>query len=137
MKCKSIEKKLVFYLEGGLSDAERQSVLQHIELCADCAAKAEYLKSSFQWLEPEKTTEVKPFLYTRIKSRMATENRRIYRWAFAPLAFALVLAVGLVVGTLVAQVTFQPVTVQSQELTVAQLFDDTQIENMELDLLEN
>jgi len=136
MKCKSIEKKLVFYLEGSLSDAEHQSVSQHIELCTDCAAKAEYLKSSFQWLETEKTTEVIPFLYTRIKSRMATENSRVYRWAFAPLAFASVLVVGLTIGTIVARVTIQP-TVQQQELTVAQLFDDTQIETIELSLLEN
>jgi anti-sigma factor RsiW len=137
MKCKSIEKKLVYYLEGGLSDAERQFFSHHIELCTDCAAKAEYLKSSFQWLETEKKTEVKPFLYTRIKARMATDNRKVYQWAFAPLAFASVLVVGLIVGTLVAQVTIQPTTVQSQELTVAQLFDDTQIETMELSLLEN
>jgi hypothetical protein len=136
MTCNSIEKKLVFYLEGSLSDVEQQSVSQHIELCADCAAKVEYLRGSFQWLETEKTTEIKPFLYTRIKARMESENRRVYRWAFAPLAFASVLVVGLVVGTLVARVTIQP-TVQSQEFTVAQLFDDTQIETMELDLLEN
>lgn len=138
MKCKSIDKKLVLYLEGGLSDAEHQIVSQHIALCADCAAKVNYLRTSFQWLETVKATEVKPFLFTRIQARMESRNQTVRRWTLAPLAVASVLFVGLLIGSVAGRFTIQQgTTLVPFDHSVAYLFNDADLESTELKLLNN
>lgn len=135
MKCKSIEKKLIFYLEGDLSDSEKQTIMHHIEDCTDCSAKLDYLRMSLQYIKEDVASEIKPYLFTRIKARQQSNKHGIYRWGIASMAATLVLFIGIFTGTLVARVTITP-TMQAEELTVAQLFDDSQIETIELFLLE-
>lgn len=138
MNCKSIDKKMVFYLEGGLSVAEQQIVSQHIAHCADCAAKLEYLRTSFQLLETVKTTEVKPFLFTRIKARMETRHQTVRRWVLAPLAVASVLAVGLVFGVVIGKMTLTPsLSTTVVDYNVADLFNDAQMESSAYKLLND
>jgi anti-sigma factor RsiW len=138
MECKIVENKLVFYLDGDLPEDENQKVSQHLEGCSQCAAKLQYLKETFQWIETEKMIDVKPFLYTRIKTRMEHKNVAVRQWVLAPIAIASVLVVGLFVGTLVGKTTIrQTLASATPEYEVAFLFNDDQMENMAYKLINN
>lgn len=54
MKCETIEKKLVFFIENKLEENEDQLVANHLNGCASCASKAEYLRAFWNDLEFEK-----------------------------------------------------------------------------------
>lgn len=136
MDCKAIEKKLIFYLEGEITDEESKIISNHLEVCNLCAAKIQYLKESFQVIETEKSTEVKPFLYTRIQSRMLPKENTVRRWILAPMAIASVLTIGVIVGTMVGKMTINQSNSSAQiERDVAYLFNDAGIESVEIRLL--
>ncbi len=131
MECNSVEKKLILYLEDDLHGDDYQQVSQHLDGCRQCAAKLQYVKESFQWIEAEKSIDVKPFLYTRIKSRMEHKNVAVRQWVLAPLAIASVLVVGLFVGTLVGKTRIRQLLASNTlEYEVAYFFNDDQMENM-------
>jgi predicted anti-sigma-YlaC factor YlaD len=136
MDCKSIEKKLIFYLEGDLPDEENKIISSHIKGCNQCAAKLQYIQESIQTIELEKSTVPKPFLFTRIQARMQSKENKIRRLILAPLAIASILTIGLFVGTLVGKSTINQ-WISHEEHNIAYLFNDEQIENMEISLLNN
>lgn len=134
MKCETIEKKLVFFIENKLEENEAQLVANHLNVCASCASKAEYLQTFWNDLEAEKNVQTKPFLYTRILVRMNQRAETKIRWIIAPASLAAVLVLGLLVGNWFAQTTAN--VPPTPEWTVAQLFDDTQLETIESILIE-
>ncbi len=134
MKCKTIEKKLVFFIENKLEENEAQLVADHLNECASCASKAEYLRSFWVDLEAEKTVQTKPFFYTRVLARMNQPAETKIRWVFASASLAAILVLGLLAGNWFAQSTAN--APQTTEWTVAQLFDDTQLETIESFLIE-
>ncbi len=134
MKCRTIDKKLVFFIENKLEENEAQLVANHLNVCASCASKAEYLRAFWNDLEAEKNVQTKPFLYTRILARMNQHAETKIRWIIAPASLAAVLVLGLLVGNWFAQSTVN--ASQTTEWSIAQLFDDTQIENVESILID-
>lgn len=134
MKCRTIDKKLVFFIENKLEENEAQMVAHHLGECASCASKAKYLQTFWTDLEFEKTVQPKPFFYTRVLARMHQPAETKMRWIFAPASLVAVLALGLLVGNWFAQSTVN--ASQTTEWSIAQLFDDTQIENVESILIE-
>ena len=139
MKCKDVEKVLIFYLDGELPEEKRLLVLQHINQCAGCAAKLHFLEESFQVIDSEKLVEVNPFLYTRIKARMEKQPEPVIRrWVLVPLAAVSVLAAGLFMGVLVGKLTqSQPRLPSSAGYQVSALFDDTQMESTAYKLMND
>jgi len=138
MKCKDVEKKLIFLLEGGLLEQEQQLISKHIGHCESCAAKLEYLKESFQIVEAEKSVEVKPFLYTRIQARKESRQKTVRQWVLAPLAVASVLVVGLLIGSVAGRVTInQGSALVQSDHNIAYLFNDAALESTEMRLLNN
>jgi predicted anti-sigma-YlaC factor YlaD len=132
MECKSVENKLIFYLEGELTDNENRWVTEHLEHCSECSAKLSYLKEALQVMQNERQMEPKPFMYTRINARMERNTKTVRRWIISPLAIASVLVVGLVIGTLVGKLTVtSPSGFEVENYDVASIFDDTKIETAE------
>ncbi|MDA3927631.1 MAG: zf-HC2 domain-containing protein [Prolixibacteraceae bacterium] len=138
MNCKAIDKNLIFYIDGSLSADKNQMVSHHLKSCTECTAKLDYLTHSLQQFDAVKSTEIKPFLYTRISARMEQPKVTRTQWVLAPFAIAAVLVVGLFFGSLVGKITVAPrVTVAQVDYDVAYLFNDAQIENVEYKLLND
>ena len=74
MKCKTIHKKLIFFLEAELPIQEMNDVKNHLENCHDCKAFADYLQNTLEIIEEEKQFDVNPFFYTRVKAGLEKEE---------------------------------------------------------------
>ncbi|WP_340111534.1 zf-HC2 domain-containing protein [Maribellus mangrovi] len=105
MKCKDVQSKLIFFLDEELPIKEMQAVQEHLNDCTDCALFAEDMKKTLSILETEKTPELNPFFYTRVKAKM--ENRETERVinrrpvlvrVLQPVAFSIVLLIGIYAG---------------------------------------
>jgi anti-sigma factor RsiW len=106
MKCKTIHKKLIFYIEGDLPENEMQEVGVHISGCRDCASFAAEIKKTLSIVHLEKQTQVSPFFYTRLKARMDRQqeaqvrHRNIPLWEsiLQPAFFSVLLLAGIYTG---------------------------------------
>jgi anti-sigma factor RsiW len=75
MKCKQLHKKLIFFLEGDLPQKEKEQIKKHLAECPECAGFTDDLKKTLNILQSEKSPEVNPFFYTRLKAKM--ENQAV------------------------------------------------------------
>jgi anti-sigma factor RsiW len=51
MNCAGVQERLLLYLAGELAPSERAGVARHLEQCARCAARAEQLAETQEWVE--------------------------------------------------------------------------------------
>ncbi len=106
MECKTIHKKLIFFLEGDLPEREAELMKVHLSGCKDCAAFAEELRKTLGIIEEEKSAEINPFFYTRLKARLEaqTEPAIIPFWkpvlirVVQPVVFSILLIAGIYSG---------------------------------------
>ncbi len=129
---------MIFDLEKSLSGDKSQLLNKHINDCPSCAAEYEFLKATFASLDTVKSVQVKPYLFTRIKSRMQKNRVLSQKWVLNPLAIASVLVVGLLIGTMLSKVTKN--TIQNNvtaDYDVAALFNDANLETAEFYLLND
>ena len=111
MKCRTIHKKLIFFLEGDLTNKEAEEISAHLAQCGECAAFAEDMKKTLSVLTIEKSPEVNPFFYTRLKARMEKETEAVYQPAgipfwekvLQPALFSLLLLAGIYSGIKIGQ----------------------------------
>jgi hypothetical protein len=136
MNCKSTEKKLIFFIENALPPEDAVLVATHLEHCPDCRAKLEFLKEILSQANMEKTVEVNPFLFTRIKARLEQTEKHEPGRILKPLAIAAALVMGVFFGILLGQLTMTPKATNSEQ-EVAYLFQDHQMESMESLLMED
>ena len=107
MKCNTIHKKLIFYLDGELPQQEMEDIKNHLSECKECALFAEELKKTQAILTSEKSIEPNPFFYTRLKARMEAEESVNYTpsWQPAwvkvlqPAVFSIILIAGVYFGS--------------------------------------
>mgnify|MGYP001074392682 CR=1 FL=1 len=108
MKCKDLHNKLIFYLEGDLPQNEMEQVKIHLGNCADCEAFAEEMDKTLGVLEAEKSPEINPFFYTRLKAKMELHseskvgNPLLVR-VLQPALFSLLLLAGIYSGIKIGQ----------------------------------
>lgn len=113
MKCKKIHKKLIFFIEGDLPENEAQEVKVHLNGCAHCSAFAEDLKKTLGIIQTEKSPEVNPFFYTRLKARMENQAEKavkpagfpVWEKVLQPAFFSLLLLAGIYTGIKIGQPT--------------------------------
>lgn len=111
MKCKALHKKLIFFLEGDLPSTEMEQIKVHLLECASCEAFAEDLKKTLGILETEKSPEVNPFFYTRLKAKLENQSpaeeelalRPVFVKISQPVAFSILLVVGIYSGIKIGQ----------------------------------
>lgn len=135
MECRNLENKLLFYIEGALSESEEELVKNHLATCKACENKYAFIKSTFQQIEKEKQIAVNPFLYTRLQGKFEKATIAKRKWVMAPIMISTVLVLGLFVGTLIGQLTTSPKITDESNYEVAYLFNDTQLEGLEFALL--
>ncbi len=102
MKCRVIHKKLIFYLDGELSQEETKKTEAHLSQCPACFAFAEEMKKTLGIIQAEKITEVNPFIYTRIKTRLENqgkiETKPVLKPVFVRILQPAAIAIGLMAG---------------------------------------
>jgi len=103
MKCKTVHKKLIFFLEKELSGAEMKVVQEHLDSCSDCRLFAEEMRKTLSILETEKTPEINPFFYTRVKAKLEKAEtlagrRPVLIRVLQPVAFSIILLLGIYGG---------------------------------------
>jgi len=70
MKCRTIHKKLIFFLEGDLRKEEMDEIKIHLQDCSTCAAFVEEMNKTLGIFQAEKNPEINPFFYTRLKAKL-------------------------------------------------------------------
>ena len=111
MKCKTLHKKIIFFLEGELPAKEMEQIRLHLSKCNDCAAFAEEMKKTFAFLESEKSPAANPFFYTRLKAkienRAEAENEKysnpVWVKILQPAFFSVLLIAGIYSGIKIGQ----------------------------------
>ena len=111
MECKTIHKKAIFFLEKELPPAEIEQIKIHLNKCQDCALFFEELKLTLGILEMEKSPEVNPFFYTRLKAKLENQSAAEEKYAtwpsfvrvLRPVAFSILLVIGIYSGIKIGQ----------------------------------
>jgi hypothetical protein len=70
MRCKNIQKKLIFLAERSLHQDEEKQILSHLESCAICREQYEFLKNVENLIVEKKSADVSPYFYTQISGKL-------------------------------------------------------------------
>jgi hypothetical protein len=111
MKCKTLHKKLFFFLEGDLPENEANEMRVHLAECESCAAFAGDMQKTLGIIQIEKSPDVNPFFYTRLKARMENdevqEKQRVgfpvWEKVLQPAFFSFLLLAGIYTGIKIGQ----------------------------------
>ena len=111
MKCKTLHKKLIFFLEGDLSIEEIKQFEKHLSACPNCAAFALEMKSTLGIIEMENSAKTNPFFYTRVKAKLedmetkqeSIVSRPVLIRVLQPVAFSIILLLGVYAGIKIGQ----------------------------------
>lgn len=103
MQCKKIHNKLFDYLNGELSDKEKNQVENHLLECNHCKRLFERAEKGWKAIREERIS-YQPYFYTRLKQRI--ENRKIQtetpvEWVRAilqPAMYFVILGIGIFIG---------------------------------------
>lgn len=76
MRHKSIQNKLLLYIDGDLSENEHRTVDRHLNRCAGCRKRLEVLSKIWTQSRVPIETTPSPYLYTRIQARIEEYNRK-------------------------------------------------------------
>jgi hypothetical protein len=145
MNCKTLHTKIIFFLEGSLPAWEMEEIKIHLENCSDCAVFANEMKKTLAVIENEKTPQLNPFFYTRVKTRLenqtenvvATRQTSVLVRILQPALFSLLLIAGIYSGIKIGQ----PAKVNSNipvfaENEVVPYFNEMETEAIENFLME-
>lgn len=93
MNCRDTEKKLVAYLDGKLTGAERRQVETHLAACAVCQERAVGFQSVWGALDEIPLVTPSPAFDVRVRARVQQESQARGFWSwFVPsprMAFAI------------------------------------------------
>jgi predicted anti-sigma-YlaC factor YlaD len=139
MKCRNIQKDLIFYSDKELLVDRNTTVRNHLENCVSCRGYLAFLESELSIISEEKNKETTPFFYTRLSARLEVDREsgthRSWSWLLQPALFTLVLLLGIYGGIQIgenASSTIKNLNAQS----AIQIFKDFESEPIELFLLD-
>lgn len=143
MNCKSLHKKLIFYIGKDLPDKEMLEVEAHLKVCADCAAFAGDMQKTLGVVQLEKPAPVSPYFYTRLKARLKAQQEetggRFITWEriLQPALFSLLLVAGIYTGFKVgSQASERTSASVMTEMEIVPFFNELEAEPIETFLME-
>jgi hypothetical protein len=74
MKCKDVQKRLIFYLEKTLQENEMIEISGHLKYCISCGKILANISESYDIIAFQKEISPTPFLFTRIQSKLHAED---------------------------------------------------------------
>ncbi len=115
MRHKTIQKKLLRYLDNDLSEKEKEEWRRHLESCRNCRDALKTVEALWKTEQPIERKKAPQFLWTSISARLKTEQKQgflnrvtnnIVRPALRPVAIVVVLLfiffIGIQLGTLMS-----------------------------------
>jgi len=75
MKCSRIKKKLSAYLDGEMSERERQIISQHLQQCEECNKELAALSAVRDAINTIDGMEVPPYFVTRLRQHIREQAR--------------------------------------------------------------
>ncbi len=144
MKCQQIQNRLLFFIEGSLSEKETADVSSHIQSCSECKSIYIELKATLGVIETEKKPEVNPFLFTRIQqqieNKQSIEKRKVnIARILQPFVIAVFLLFGILAGFLMGTEFYYPQddSISESNNNEAYYINDFQQERIETFLLSD
>ncbi len=90
MDHKTIQKKLLRYLDDALSEKEKSQVRHHLKNCRICRDALQTIESMWNTEQPIERQTAPPFLWTRISAQLEPEaKKKIFKGLKKPLRLAL------------------------------------------------
>lgn len=144
MKCKTVHKKLIFYINKEINNTENEEIKTHLQNCENCFDLYTELEATLNLIKKKKTLEPNPFLYTRIKQKLKdieSEKKRVifnpvYKKVLQPVLLSFFLAASLFSGIKLGNIYEIK---QQEQLSVSQTtefyFNDLEQERSEVLLL--
>ena len=145
MKCKSVHKKLIFYIDKELVQSEHDFIDNHLLECETCLHLYNELLASFNLIEKKKVLKPNPFLYTRIKQSLdnqAKNELRVLKPAYVrvlqPVLLTFVLMISVFSGIKLGS-TYEIKSPENSTIsqTTEFYFNDIQQEKLEAFLLND
>ena len=106
MNCERMETRLIVFLDGKATAAERREVEAHLESCADCRARAEEFRAVSALLDHAPVDGPSPAFDARMRAAVAAQPARgwftLVEWGVPALRTAAALAVLALVAWWVA-----------------------------------
>lgn len=141
MNCNALHTKIIFFLEGELPGWEMEEVKIHLERCPDCVAFAEEMRKTLAVLENDKTPQLNPFFYTRVKARLENQaaervtlqRRPVFARILQPAFFSVLLLAGIYAGIRIGQ----PAKINSYTSAYAENEMIPYLNEMETEAIEN
>ena len=120
MNCERFEARLVAYMDGRATDAERAELELHLVACSECLARVEDFRRLWGVLDETPAHEVSPAFDARLRARIAAEPQGgLLGWLLPQprLAFAMsmLLAMGVWISVLPPAPNSVAVTAASEE----------------------
>jgi len=139
MKCKTLHKDLIFYLDNELPIEKRKEIERHLETCADCRYFYSFLQAEMQIIGKEKNPEPSPFFFTRLSARMDERpdfrQQSLWNRVAQPAFFSLILIAGIYGGLRLGSHASSGAIHQTSSSSV-QLLNDFESEPIESFLLD-
>jgi hypothetical protein len=140
MKCKKIHSKLIFFLEGDLTEKEFKEVELHLLECKECAAFVEEMKKILDRVEQEMPVGKDPYYFTRLKARMGKQEEKGAFFNYfqikivQPVFFSFMLIAGIYAGIYIGKLSFT-----ERDVPVTEVFaflNEMKAEPLEILLME-
>jgi anti-sigma factor RsiW len=99
MNCERFETRLIAYMDGRATDAERGEVELHLVACSECRARVEEFRRLWSVLDETPAHEVSPAFDARLRARIAAEPRAsLLGWLLPQPRLALAMSLLLALG---------------------------------------
>ena len=82
MSCERMENRILAYMDGRLSEAERAEVQKHLDACTVCRVRATEFSSVNDLLDELPMIEPSPAFDVRVRARIAAEPAKQSWWAW-------------------------------------------------------
>lgn len=107
MTCGEIQKRFSAYLDGELESDQKATMEVHLRGCEACQRALKTLTETWDLVVTIPEAESAPYFYTRLKARIASEERR-RRWGWVervlvPASAVAVVILGVLVGSTVGR----------------------------------
>jgi anti-sigma factor RsiW len=109
MRCRKARKRLSAFVDGEVSEREREGIYRHLETCPSCGEEAIVLSSLSVLLRGEKESiKASPYFWNRLEQTiiLAETNKKAFdsirEWldrTLVPAGATAVIAIGLFIGT--------------------------------------
>ena len=76
MKCKTVQKFYISFIDNELSELETQQVQDHLSSCSDCSKKVNTLKEIYQPKSCLQKVESPPFLWQKLYLKISEQEKK-------------------------------------------------------------